>query len=703
MIESPTNAKRKGSSAATRSGHNDTFCADSMPPRDLWPHMQCFGIPEFDYPARMNCATELLDNMIRAGNGERTAIHFSGGSWTYRHLFEQANQIAHVLVKELGLIPGNRVLLRGANTPMLVACWFAVMKAGGVAVCTMPLLRVRELVYVLDKAQITLALTDSRVAPDCELAMKSTANGSPRAAAQVVHFNTGNAESSRHSLEWLMRNKSAEFENCDTAADDVAIIAFTSGTTGRGKGTMHFHRDLLAASDCFPPHIVKPEPDDIFCGSPSLAFTYGLGGQLLFPMRVGASTALLEQTSAPHLLQGIQEHRATICFTSPTGYRAMLKRVHEYDISSLKKCVSAGEALSLSTFQAWQKATGIKIIDGIGSTEMLHMFMSSSGSDIRPGATGKVVPGYEARVLDSNGNEAPAGVIGSLAVRGPTGCRYLDDIEQQKKYARDGWNITGDAYLKDEEGYFWYQSRTDEMIVSSGYNISGVEVESVLLDHPKVAECAVVGVPDEQRGQIIKAFVVLSGEAKASAETTQELQNFVKAQIAPYKYPREIEFAASLPRTHTGKLQRFRLRDAPSLKTSAENALQFLEPESWARPKGYSNAVAARGRSIFVAGQVGWNPLTSQFETDDLVAQVAQALRNVTAVLETAGAHPEHIVRLNWYITDKSSYLSARQQIGVAYRKIMGKHFPAMSMVVVKELVEDRAKVEIEATAVVPD
>ena len=703
MIESPPNAKQKLAPPAIPTAHQDTFCADSLPPRELWPQMRCFGIPDFNYPERMNCAAELLDKMVFGGNGERIAIHFAHGQWTYAQLLEKANKIAHVLVDDLGLIPGNRVLLRGANTPMLVACWFAVIKAGGVAVSTMPLLRVRELIYVAEKASVTLALTDTRVSTDCELAMQSSDSGAQRREVRVMRFNTHNSDHSS-SLEWLMRQKPVQFKNCDTAADDVAMIAFTSGTTGRGKGTMHFHRDLIAASDCFPRYIVKPGPDDIFCGSPPIAFTYGLGGLLLFPMRVGASTALLEQTTAAHLLQGIQDHRATICFTSPTGYRAMLKKVRDYDISSLKKCVSAGEALSLSTFEAWREATGISIIDGIGSTEMLHMFISSSGSEIRPGATGKIVPGYEARVLDDQGTEVPDGQMGRLAVRGPTGCRYLGDLEQQEKYVCNGWNLTGDSYVKDKDGYFWYQSRTDEMIVSSGYNISGVEVENVLLDHPKVAECAVVGVPDEERGQIVKAFVVLSADTEACDATIHELQNFVKSQIAPYKYPRAIAFIDSLPRTHTGKLQRFRLMGKGVRKeTDSDMAFQVLQPSAWARPSGYANGISARGRNVFIAGQVGWNPLTCQFETDDFVAQIRQALQNVVKVLGEAGAQPSHIVKLNWYITDKVAYCSAREEIGQAYRQVMGKHFPAMSMVVVKELLEDRGKVEIEAVAVIPE
>ncbi|HXO43560.1 MAG TPA: AMP-binding protein, partial [Thermoanaerobaculia bacterium] len=353
----------------------------------------------------------------------------------------------------------------------------------------------------------------------------------------------------------------ADFANCDTAASDVAFIAFTSGTTGQGKGTMHFHRDVLAASDCFPRHVLRPRRDDIFCGSPPLAFTYGLGGLLLFPLRIGASTLLLEQATPPHLLQGIQDHRATVCFTAPTAYRAMTGLLASYDLSSLRECVSAGETLPLSTFEAWQRATGIKIIDGIGSTELLHMFISSAGDDIRPGATGKVIPGYEAKVVDDAGRTVPPGTVGRLAVRGPTGCRYLDNIERQRLYVQDGWNFTGDSYLQDQDGYFWYQARTDDMIISAGHNISGPEVEAVLLEHPKVQECGVVGLPDTERGQVVTAFVVLTPGADPDPAIAKELQDFVKAEIAPYKYPRRIEFRDSLPRTATGKLQRFRLRE----------------------------------------------------------------------------------------------------------------------------------------------
>jgi len=539
------------------SAHVDTFCREAMPPPELMPDMRYDTLPDLlAYPARLNCAAELLDKMVEAGCGERTVFHFSGGRWTYRQLLETANRIAHVLVEDLGLVPGNRVLLRGPNNPMMAACWFAVLKAGGVVVCTMPLLRVRELTFIADKAKISLALCDARVAAECEQAMSTTAAGFPRENGRVVLFHA----TQPGSLETLMRGKPAHFDNCDTAGDDTALIAFTSGTTGQGKGTMHFHRDVLAVCDCFPRYVLKADPDDLFCGSPPLAFTYGLGGILLFPMRIGASALLLEQAAPPQLLQGIQDHRATVCFTAPTAYRAISGLVKGFNISSLRKCVSAGETLPKATFETWERETGLKIIDGIGSTEMLHIFISAADDDIRPGSTGRVVPGYEAIVVDDDFNEVPAGTLGRLAVKGPTGCRYLDNLERQQGYVHDGWNLTGDSYVKDEDGYFWYQARTDDMIISAGHNISGPEVEGVLLDHPAVAECGVVGVPDEIRGNIVKAYVVLRPGFEAGPELVEELQAFVKSEIAPYKYPRAIEFLDSMPRTETGKLQRFRLR-----------------------------------------------------------------------------------------------------------------------------------------------
>jgi 2-aminobenzoate-CoA ligase len=539
-------------------GHLDTFCRDFLPPRELWPRFHFDGVPELAYPPRLNCAAELLDGRIGTEAAERTAILFPGGRWSYRELSEAVDRIAHVLVEDLGVVPGNRVLLRSPNTPLLAACWLAVVKAGGVVVCTMPMLRRRELSYIAAKARIRLALTDARLAPECEEAMASVEGG------RVVRFQGGGEAG---SLEALLNGKPAGFTPCDTAADDVAAILFTSGTTGQAKGTLHFHRDVLAVTDCFPRYVLKPTADDIFCGSPSLAFAYGIGGLLLFPLRFGAATLLLEQVTPPHLLQGIQDHRATICFSVPAAYRVLAGLAGGYDLSSLRRCISAGETLPAATWEAFRQATGLRIIDGIGSTEMLHQFISSADDDIRPGATGKVVPGYQAKVVDEAGEELPRGEIGRLAVCGPTGCRYLDDNpERQQGYVQNGWNLTGDAYRQDADGYFWYQARTDDMIVSSGHNIAGPEVEGVLLEHPKVKECGVVGIADEERGQLVKAFIVLNPGAEPGEAIVKELQDFVKSQIAPYKYPRQIEFVAALPRTETGKLQRFRLRQgfAPS-------------------------------------------------------------------------------------------------------------------------------------------
>jgi 2-aminobenzoate-CoA ligase len=532
-------------------GHVDQFCRDSLPPKALWPEMRYDRIPGLDYPAQLNCGAALLDAAVMAGLGDRPVFHFPGGRWTYGELLGESNRIANVLVHELGLVPGNRVLLRGYNGPMMAACWFGVLKAGGVVVCTMPLLRARELSAIARKARISLALTDARIAAECEEAMDGPGQ-------RVVRFGSGGPG----SLETLMAAQPATFTNCGTSADDCALIAFTSGTTGDAKGTMHFHRDVLAIADTFSRHVLKPDASDVFIGSPPFAFTFGLGALVIFPMRAGASTVLLEQASPPQLLDGMEKFRATICCTAPTAYRAICGLSEGRDLSSLRKCVSAGETLPRATFDAWYHATGIRIIDGIGATEMLHIFISSAGDDIRPGSTGKVVPGFEARVVDDAGTPVPNGTIGKLAVRGPTGCRYLADHDRQRAYVQNGWNLTGDSYVLDDDGYFWYQARTDDMIVSSGYNISGPEVESVLLTHPAVQECAVVGLPDQERGQLVSAFVVPSEGTQLGADLIKQLQDYVKAEIAPYKYPRRVEFVASLPRTATGKLQRHRLREA---------------------------------------------------------------------------------------------------------------------------------------------
>jgi 2-aminobenzoate-CoA ligase len=535
--------------------HVDTFARDHLPPRELWPVMSRDALPALRYPARVNAAAELLDSHLARGGaaGDRTAIVFPGGKWTYRQLVETSNRIARVLGEDLGVVPGNRVLLRAPNTPMLAACWLAVLKAGGICVTTMPLLRARELAYVAEKAQVRLALTDARLVGELEQARLAAP-----VLERIVAF--GPEAGGPDALETRMGAKTADFQPVRTAADDVAMIAFTSGTTGQAKGTMHTHSDILAACDCFPPQVLHATPADLFCGSPPLAFTYGLGGLLLFPLRIGASTLLLEQATPPYLLQGIHDFKATVCSTAPTAYRAMTPLVKDFDLSSLSKCVSAGETLPLATWERWREVTGLRIIDGIGSTEMLHIFISSSGGDIRPGATGKVVPGYEACILDEDGRPRPAGEMGRLAVRGPTGCRYLDNLERQRAYVQHGWNLTGDTYRMDEDGYFWYQARSDDMIISAGYKISGPEVENALLDHPGVQECGVVGVPDEERGHIVKAFVVLRPGFTAGDETARQLQDFAKRIIAPYKYPRAIEFVEKLPRTDTGKLQRYRLR-----------------------------------------------------------------------------------------------------------------------------------------------
>ena len=534
----------------TPSAHLDSFARDNLPPRAQWPDF-LFDLPELKYPDRINCAVDLLDRWIATGHGDRPCLISPAESLSYAQLAERVNRIANVLTRDLGLVPGNRVLLRGPNSPMMVAAYLAVIKAGGVVVATMPLLRAKEIAYPITKAKIRLALCDHRLADEMEKTLPLAGE-----LERVVYWGSGTPD----ALEALMAKPGYEhFTACDTASDDVCLIAFTSGTTGEPKGTMHFHRDMLATCDSYGRHVLRAQATDRFIGSPPLAFTFGLGGLVLFPLRVGAATILLERAGPDDLLAAAAQFGATVCFTAPTAYRAMLAKLAEHDVSSLRKCVSAGETLPQATFDAWHAATGIKILDGIGATEMLHIFIGSPEDEIRPGATGRPVPGYEARVVDAGGNEVPPNTLGRLAVRGPTGCRYLAD-KRQRDYVRDGWNITGDTYLMDADGYFWYQARSDDMIVSAGYNIAGPEVETALLTHPAIAECGVVGAPDAERGQIVKAYVVLRPGHSGDAALTKLLQDYVKANIAPYKYPRAIEYVTALPRTQTGKLQRFELR-----------------------------------------------------------------------------------------------------------------------------------------------
>ncbi len=530
--------------------HVDTFARDNLPPRSAWPEL-LFELPELDYPARMNCAGELLDGAVARGWGERIAIRAPDGRCTYRQLMAQANRIAAVLVEDMGLVPGNRVLLRGPNNPMMAACWLGVMKAGGIVVATMPLLRAKEITDVVTKAEVTHALCDRRLAEELQAALPACPT------LKTVRYWYDDAPD---SLDALTGRQSGEFRTCPTAADDVALIAFTSGTTGKPKGTVHFHRDVIAMCDLFPKSCLRTVSDDIYCGTPPLAFTFGLGGMLCFPLRVGASTVLVERLTPESLMQTIEDFRATVCFTAPTFYRQMAPLAAKFDLSSLRACVSAGEALPDATRQAFKAATGIEIIDGIGSTEMIHIFVSHTPETVRRGATGYAVPGYRAAVLDEDGKPCPPGVVGRLAVKGPTGCRYLAD-PRQEVYVQNGWNVTGDAYLMDADGYFFYQARTDDMIISAGYNIAGPEIEGTLMQHEAVAECGVVAAPDEERGQIPKAYVVLKPGYVGDAAMAKALQDFVKSAIAPYKYPRAVEFVGALPRTETGKLQRFKLRE----------------------------------------------------------------------------------------------------------------------------------------------
>ena len=535
--------------------HIDTFAADNLPPKEQWPEFDFDSLPILQsYPDRMNAGVELLDHMCDTGHGDSPVLHYEDTTWTYAELRDIADRIAKVLVEDHGLVPGNRVLLRAANNPMLVACWCAVLKAGGICVTTMQLLRARELAYIVEKAEICHVLCDQSLAE----AMEETRQRKPE-LAEILYFTaTGNGDA---SLDAAIAKKTAGFANCDTAADDTALIAFTSGTTGTPKATMHFHRDVIAMCDCFPRSFNMSEPHDIFTGTPPLAFTFGLGGLTCFPMRFGASTRFFPGPLGPEdMMAAIEKYKITSLYTAPTMYRQLAELADKYDISSLQKCVSAGETLPKATWEAFHAATGIPIVDGLGSTEMIHIFVAASRDDMRAGFTGKAIPGYRAKIVDEDGNELGPNQPGFLAVQGPTGCRYLAD-ERQTVYVQDGWNYPGDIYEINDDGYFRYVARADDMIISAGYNISGPEVESALLDHAAVAECAVIAKPDLKRTNIVKAFVVLRAGFEPDDATAKTLQDFTKNEIAPYKYPREIEFVSELPKTETGKLQRFRLRN----------------------------------------------------------------------------------------------------------------------------------------------
>jgi len=532
------------------SAHSDTFTRDRLPPSDNWPDLLTDG---FDYPEQLNAAVELTDAMVHKGFGDNTALIGNGRRRTYKELTDWSNRIAHALVEDYGIKPGNRVLIRAANNPAMVACWLAATKAGAVVVNTMPMLRPGELTQIVDKAEISLALCDTRLMDDLVTCAKDS-----RFLKAVIGFDgTANHDA---ELDRVALGKSVKFNAVPTGRDDVALLGFTSGTTGEPKATMHFHRDLLIIADGYAKEVLGVTPDDVFVGSPPLAFTFGLGGLAIFPLRFGAAATLLEHASPPNMIEIIQSYRATISFTAPTAYRAMLQAMDQgADLSSLRIAVSAGETLPAPVFDEWVRKTGKPILDGIGATEMLHIFISNRIDDMAPGTTGKPVAGYQARIVDDDMNELPRGKVGRLAVRGPTGCRYLADKRQQT-YVRNGWNLTGDSFVQDDAGYFHFVARSDDMIISSGYNIAGPEVEAALLTCAEVKECAVTGVADTERGQIVQAHVVLIEGVLPDDATRKRLQDHVKATIAPYKYPRAVKFLDALPKTQTGKIQRYRLR-----------------------------------------------------------------------------------------------------------------------------------------------
>jgi len=542
------------------SAHKDTFTRDRLPPVDQQPVFQLEG---FEYPDYINAAVELTDKMVERGFGDNIALIGNGRKRTYKELADWTNRIARALQEDYGVEPGNRVLIRSANNPAMVACWLAATKAGAVVVNTMPMLRAGELSQIVDKAEIKLAMCDLRLMEEMELCLKQNDH-----LTKIVSFD-GTANFAGE-LDKVALSKPVQFDAVKTGRDDVCLLGFTSGTTGQPKATMHFHRDLLIIADAYAKEVLDVQPTDVFVGSPPLAFTFGLGGLAIFPLRFGATATLLETAGPKQLIEIIETYKATISFTAPTAYRAMMAAMEEgADLSSLRIAVSAGETLPAPVFEQWKSKTGIPMLDGIGATEMLHIFISNHLEDAKPATTGRVIKGYSAKVVDEEMKEVPRGTVGKLAVRGPTGCRYMQD-DRQQKYVRDGWNLTGDAFYQDEKGYFHFAARADDMIITSGYNVAGPEVEAALLSSPEVSECAVIGVPDEDRGQIVEAHVVLVEDHPQDAEVIKRLQDYVKSTIAPYKYPRSLKLVDSLPKTATGKIQRFRLKEQPVEDKSGE-------------------------------------------------------------------------------------------------------------------------------------
>ena len=666
------------------SAHIDTFSRDNLPPAAQLPE---FNLSGFDYPERLNVAVELTDRMVQKGFGDNTALIGNGRQRTYKELTDWTNRLARALVENYGVRPGNRVLVRAANNPAMVACWLAATKAGAVVVNTMPMLRAGELAQIVDKAKIALALCDTRLMDELVACAKDS-----RFLEQVVGFDgTANHDA---ELDRIALTKPVRFEAVATGRDDVALLGFTSGTTGIPKATMHFHRDLLIIADGYAKDVLGVTPDDVFVGSPPLAFTFGLGGLAIFPLRFGAAATLLENASPANMVEIIETYRATISFTAPTAYRAMLTAMDAgADLSSLRIAVSAGETLPAPVFNDWLAKTGKPILDGIGATEMLHIFISNRLDDLAPGSTGKPVRGYEARVVDEDMKEVPRGTVGRLAVRGPTGCRYLAD-ERQRNYVRDGWNLTGDSFVQDEAGYFHFAARSDDMIISAGYNIAGPEVEAALLTHADVARMR------RDRRCRCRARPDRAGACRAGRRSRCRRRDRQTPARSRQGNDRALQVSA-LGDVHARPAEDPDGQDPALSVEEIMTTHTILQPAGWVKPKGYANGVAAQGRFVFVGGQIGWNG-QSRFETDDLVGQVRQTLQNVVDVLAEAGARPEHVTSLTWYLTDKKDYLGNLEGIGKVYREVMGRNFPAMAVVEVTALVEDRAKVEIQAMAVVP-
>ncbi len=531
------------------------------PPRELWPR---FGLdfPEArEWPAKLNIAEVLVDDNLK--RGDKPAILYEDRQIKYRELQLMINKFGNAL-KVLDVKPYDRVMLRLPNIPEFIVSSLAVQKLGAVSVPTFTLLKAKELSYIASDCEAKVLITTPSLLEDVE-----KAKGELKTIRHIVLADAkpSEVEAPYIAFDYLMDDfkEATGLEPVRVDQDEVTLLLYTSGTTGPPKGCIHTHRHYLAVADCYAKNVLQAREDDVWGGPPTMAFAYGHTGLICNPLRHGATTSLVGsgRFEPASMFQLIEKHGISVFYGVPTAYRTMVALKHErgkYDFSSLRVCVTAGEPCPPSLYYTIKEFFGCEVLEHMGCTELFNGFISTRFGQVKPGSMGLAVPGYDVRILGDDGNEVKTGEVGHLAVAGPIGIRYWKLPEKQAESVRNGWNHTGDMAYKDEEGFFWFASRSDDIIKTAAYRVSPHEVEEALIKHGAVAEAGVIGVPDLERGQIIKAFIVLKPDHKPSSRLEEELRVFVKDQIAPYKAPKEVEFVKELPKTETGKIRRAELK-----------------------------------------------------------------------------------------------------------------------------------------------